>query len=99
MSWGPFRFYAASVRRAFTGWFGKVSGWAGTLALLIGIASLFFDLPPPFKDVAEKAEPAFFLVVLSAILVVRLLLAPYWLYRDEYDGREMLEYARQPVWL
>lgn len=93
---GPIKFYLACVRRAFAGWFGKVSGWAGTLALLISVGLLFIAPPPPFDKIAPTAEPTFFVAAFSVVLVIRLLLAPYWLYRDERVARELLEQARRP---
>ncbi len=96
MRWGALGFYAACVRRAFSGWFGKVSGWAGTLSLLIGVALLFVKVPPFVSQLASQAEPAFFLGVFALTLIVRLLLAPYWLYREESARREALERAAQP---
>lgn len=86
----------ACVRRAFTGWFGKISGWAGTIALLISVALLFVDLPPFLKELTSQAQPAFFLAVFTIVLLVRLLLAPYWLYRDEHRALEIAEQARRP---
>lgn len=94
---GPIKFYIACIRRAFVGWFGRISGWAGTLALLIGVVLLFVDLPQHFGDLAAKAEPAFFLAVFSAILATRLFLAPYWLYNEERDARARIEEARRPA--
>ncbi len=93
MRWGVLGFYAACVRRAFKGWFGKVSGWAGTLSLLVGVMLLFLDVPQPIEDLASKAEPAFFLSVFALTLVVRVLLSPYWLFRDERGRRLQLEAA------
>lgn len=96
MRWGALGFYAACVRRAFSGWFGKVSGWAGTLSMLIGVALLLVEVPPFVPELASQAEPAFFLGAFSLTLVVRLLLAPYWLFREESARREALETAAQP---
>lgn len=97
MGLGFLSFYTACVRRAFSGWFGTVSGWAGTLSLLVGVALLFFDVPPFVSDLASKAEPAFFLPVFALSLVVRLFMAPYWLFHDERARRLECEKAAQPT--
>ena len=97
MRWGPFKFYAACIHRAFSGWFGTIASWAGTLALLIGIALLFIELPPLLSEIAAKTEAAFFLVVFSVVFLFRVALSPYWLYREQRDAREALELARIPA--
>jgi hypothetical protein len=94
---GPIKFYIACIQRAFLGWFGKVSGWAGALALTIGVGLLFIDLPQNIDDLAAKAEPVFFLSVFVAILAVRLLLAPFWLYNEEREAHVRIEMARRPA--
>ena len=92
----PIKFYAACVRRAFAGWFGKISGWAGTIALMIGVAQLLFVLPPDLQQITSQAEPAFFLLAFPIFLATRLGLAPYWIFRDERVSRDKAAEARRP---
>lgn len=96
MRWGVLGFYAACVRQGFSGWFGKVSGWAGTLSLVIGVVLLFVKEPPFVSQLASQAEPAFFLGAFALTLAIRLLLAPYWLFREESARRAALETAARP---
>jgi hypothetical protein len=90
------RFYLEWLKRAFSGWFKRVEGWAGTVALLLGIVFLFVSAPGGMRDSLENVPSLFFLLAFGAVVLYRLLLAPYWIYRDEWRAREAAEAARRP---
>lgn len=90
------RFYRAWLRRAFAGWFKRVQGWTGTVALLVGVALFIFTSPQGAEKIGSTIRIVFFLTVFGAISITRLALAPYWLYREERNARVKAERARLP---
>jgi len=89
-------FYWSCLKRAFSGWFKRVEGWAGTVSLAIAVVLLFVQ-PSAVVGTLAQAAPAWFFVGVFGLLVGgRILLSPYLLFRDERSVREDLERARQP---
>ncbi|WP_257547135.1 hypothetical protein [Sphingopyxis sp. DBS4] len=97
MAGGIFNFYRNCARRAFTGWFKRVEGWASTVALLVAIILLFVTLPASIEAALKDAPTWFFLAVFVGLVVFRLILAPYQLFSDEHAAREAIERARRPL--
>ena len=91
-----FRFYRLWLKRTFSGWFKRVEGWASTVALLVAVVLLIVPRSPEIERVAGAAPAIFFVAVFALVVAARLMLAPYWLYREERVAREALERAREP---
>jgi hypothetical protein len=90
------RFYAACLRRAFGGWHKRIEGWVSFLSLALAGLPLVAKLPNSVQIFADAIPSIVFLVLFLLIVSSRLLLAPYWLYRDQRTEREILEDLRRP---
>lgn len=96
MAGGVFNFYRNCVKRAFTGWFNRVEGWASTVALFVAVILLFVTPPPSITTSLQEAPTWFFLAVFVGFVLFRLVLAPYQLFSEERAARETIEQARTP---
>ena len=97
MGMGLLQFYWACVKRAFAGWFKRVEGLASSVSLLIGVGLLFWHPPASIEKAVSSVPNMLFLGLFPAIILIRLIQAPYWLLRDERAAREALEKARRPA--
>lgn len=94
---GFFRFYWACLKRAFAGWFKRVEGLASSVSLLIGVGLLFWHPPTSIEKAMSSVPNMLFLGLFPAIILIRLIQAPYWLLRDERAARAAIEKLRQPA--
>jgi hypothetical protein len=92
-----FRFYLRCLQLAFTGAWGAVS----TATTLIGIvlAAIADKKPAWASDTLISQLNALGgwvvpLVIFSSILLVRLVLAPYWIYKEHHDKLQHLQMRR-----
>ncbi|MFA5966675.1 MAG: hypothetical protein WC804_21880 [Sphingomonas sp.] len=85
------------MKRAFAGWFKRVEGMASTASLLIGVGLLFWRPPASIEKAVSSVPNMLFLGLFLAIILIRLIQAPYWLLRDERAAREAIEKARRPA--
>ncbi|TSJ64822.1 hypothetical protein FO470_06130 [Starkeya sp. 3C] len=97
MGMGFFRFCWACVKRAFAGWFKRVEGLASSVSLLIGVGLLFWHPPASIEKAVSSVPNILFLGLFPAVILIRLIQAPYWLLRDERAARAAIEKLRQPA--
>ncbi len=91
------KFYGSCLKRAFTGWFKRVEGWTSSVALVLAVILLFVKPVPAIRESLQGIPAGFFIVIFLSIILVRLFVSPYLLFRDEQMKRAALESARKPA--
>src|SRR5258707_563955 len=86
------QFFFAWMRRAFTQSLGPIDLWAGLLAAALGVIDHYWPAGQLMSSLGWQV-PVF---ALAAVMVVRLLLAPYWMAKDDAAKIARLE-ARNSV--
>jgi hypothetical protein len=96
------RFYRDCFSFAAFGWIKDLNSWISLVLMILAalvIILLFSGLKIPdglIKDLLSYAPKAF-IILGGTIFVSRLLYAPYRLYREELEGKEASEKAREPT--
>ena len=81
---GPFKFYWAAIKLAVKHSFDHAQYVLFGLFLAVGVASYFIPKMAAWETFVSGWQAATF--VLGSIVLLRLLLAPYWLYKEKADA-------------
>jgi hypothetical protein len=96
------RFYWDCFKFSLFGWIKNLNSWlslaAMILVVILIIAARFqFEIEHGFSEYLLSFFPTLFILSAITIFVCRLLYAPYRLYREELEGKEASEKAREPT--
>lgn len=91
------RFYKLCLRKAANGVFWRAEKWAGAVALLALLVSRFIPMPEAWTNIIAVDLPLyFFLVVIFSIGLIRVVMAPVEVWKDERDKKLALEQRLEP---
>ena len=99
---GVLRFYWQVLRVAVTHSLSRTHDFILGAVILLGVAAYFgawLHMKVDFTSwIAEPEGWRIAATTFGGIVVLRLLLAPYWLWRAERDGKCALQQAMAPEW-
>lgn len=87
-------FYWTLIKRAFSKPLERADYIAGIIGLAGGVITYFFPSVRDFFNIGVWLIPICLLLVLSAF---RLILSPYWIYSEEWEKRNELEFKLKAV--